>query len=396
MKFKSILSTRSDTMQAAAELARAATDWTPDLAVIFVSPHHQDQFEELLEAIQDATNPRNLIGCTGEGIIGPDREIERAPAVALWLAQIPEVRILPFLIDQEDVEQFTTPEDWRDRVGVDPRDRPGLVVLPDPFSVDAMPCIEGLHGAFPDSPLVGGMVSGAMQPGQNRLFLNGQVLRQGLVGVSLSGAVSMATVTSQGCRPIGRPHVVTKAQENVIFELGGHPAMEVLQETFNHAGPSDQALMQQGLHLGRVVDETLDQFRPGDFLVRNVMGIVENRAIAVSDVIRPGQTTQFHVRDARTAHEEMELLLAKKVAELGAPPAGGLLFTCNGRGTRMFESPDHDVGVVNRTMKDCQVAGFFAQGEIGPVGSKVFVHGFTSTLILFQGGCTGSPSDPAE
>ncbi len=384
MVFKAALSTEADIQAAVSEIRAAIAGIEPDLALLFVSHHHGPEFDGLLADVREAINPRNLIGCTGDGIIGPDREVERSPALAIWTAKLPGVRALPFLVDQNDVMRLDGSEEWREHLGVNASDGVGFIVLPEPFSIDAERCIGEMDRAYEGSKIVGGMASGGRRPGENRLFLNDQVLRQGMVGVSLAGAISIETVVSQGCRPIGEPFVVTKAKENIIYELRGRPVLEVVRGVYTEASPPDQALMQQGLHLGQVIDERLGRFGPGDFLIRNLGRVPGEEGLAVAALIRPGQTIRFHVRDSRTADEEMRGLLAGRVGEMAKPPRGGLLFSCNGRGTGMFGVPHHDIGVVNSVAKDCQVAGFFAAGEIGPIGNRTFIHGLTSSLILFQ------------
>lgn len=384
MEFRATLSIERETSRAVDQICREVAGFEADLALVFTSHHHIPEIDGLVSAIGERLNIRNLIGCTAESIIGPDREVERAPALAFWAARLPGVQILPFYLDQSDLERFENLDEWHDRLGVRADDHPSLIVLPDPYSIDVETCLEKLDQAVSSSVIVGGVASGASGPGQNRLFLNDQTLQQGLVGVSLCGPVKISSVVSQGCRPIGTTFVVTKSQDNIIEELGGRPALEVLQEVFRTAEPAEQALIQRGLMVGRVVDEHLREFQPGDFLIRNVMGIVEQRALAVSDAIRPGQTVQFHVRDSKTASDEMNALMSTEVGKLPHPPAGGLLFSCNGRGRRLFGRSNHDIGVVNSNAADCAVAGFFANGEIGPVGQKTFIHSFTSSLILFS------------
>lgn len=384
MQFKAAISTSPDTQRAIAEVCDGLPDMKPDLAIVFVSHHHGPEFEKLLTGVWDRVNARNLIGCTGEGIIGPDREIEGAPGLVVWTAKMPGARILPFVVDQNDLAELETPEAWHDHLSVAGGDRPGFVVLPDAYSIDADTCLQQLDAAYPGARIAGGMASGGKAAGENKLFLNDQVLRQGLVGLSLCGDVELHAVVSQGCRPVGETFVITRAKHNVIYELRGKPALEVLQGVYNNAAPEDRALMQKGLHVGNVVDERLGRFGPGDFLVRNLMGVVDDSGLAVNALVRPGQTVQFHVRDSGTADEEMRRLLSGKVREMNTSPAGGLLFSCNGRGVRMFGRPNHDIGVVNSVAQACQVAGFFAAGEIGPVGQRTFIHGFTSSLILFR------------
>lgn len=383
MEFRSTLTTQPDAAAAAHELAQGVFGIEPDLAVLFASHHYEPHFQELLSGVHDAINARNLIGCAGESIIGPDREVERRPAAVLWVAQMPGVRVLPFVIDFADLESLDTNEAWWDRIGLVPDDRPSFLIIPDPFSIPTDEVLARMDRAFPGSPIVGGMASGAEAPGQTRLFSNDQVLRQGAVGVSLTGDVTITTVVSQGCRPLGKTYVITECRENLILQLGGRPAYDVLKAVYEESSAEEQALMRAGVHVGRVINESLQSFTPGDFLVRNVLGVVENTALAVGEYVRKGQTVQFHVRDARTADDEMRLLLKKQVRERNLSPSGGLLFSCNGRGSRLFGKPDHDIRLVNEAVSGCQVAGFFAAGEIGPVGPRTFVHGFTSSLFLF-------------
>lgn len=383
MMFRSAMSIRMETLEAAAEACESMQGLDPDLVMLFASRHHAPKVGELLEAVQDSVQPRNIVGCLAEGVIGGEREVERQPGVAVWAAKLPGVRVLPFVLDQHDVEGIKRADDWIDRIGVGREDLPGLVVIPDPFSIDVERCLSELDAALPGSTIVGGMASGARSRGQNRLFLNEQVFSQGMVGLSLSGPIGIRPVVSQGCRPVGEPLVITRAEHNVIHELRGRPAVAMLHDVFGDAPPRDQQLMQSGVLVGTVIDEHLESFGLGDFLIRNLMGIVGDTALAVNALVRPGQTIQFHVRDSQTAEEEMRSLLAGRMSDLPKPPAGALMFNCNGRGEGMFGKSNHDIGLL-KDAAACPTAGFFAAGEIGPVGNKTFIHGFTSSLVLFH------------
>ena len=384
MIIKAAISTASDSVGAAAELGQAVRGFMPDLAALWVSPHHGPDYAVIVDRIQELVSPRNFIGCSGESIIGPGREIEQAPAAALWVAKMPGVRVLPFVVDQNDLTTLDTDGQWHDRLGVKPEDVPTFIVLPDPFSIQFDACLRSIDGAFPGCAIVGGVASAAKAPGENRLFLNDQILRQGLVGVSLTGDLRVSTIVSQGCRPVGDTYVITRAEENVIYQLGGRDAYAVLKQVHDDADSTDRALIRQGVHIGRVIDERLQTFGPGDYLIRNVAGIVENRGLAVTDNFRAGQTIRFHVRDALSADAEMRTLLESRLSKMHLPPRGGFLFNCNGRGTRLFPDRNHDIGLINQAIPECPIAGFFAAGEIGPVGGRTFVHGFTSSLILFH------------
>lgn len=386
IEFQSRLSLRREVDDVVHDLTVDAKSFGADLAIMFASHHYGPEFVDLARGVYDRINTRNLIGCTGESIIGPTAEIEGRPAVALWLAKLPDVRIFPFVLDQEDLVQLAQRDAaaWHERLGVSPEQKPSFVILPEPFSFQLDACLTGMDECFPGSTIVGGVASGANAPGQNRLFMNEQSLRQGMVGVSLSGPIDVSTVVSQGCRPVGKPYVITKAHQNLVEELGGRPALEVLKKVFGEVAPTDRELMRNGLHLGRLVDEHVQNYGPGDFIIRNMMGVYQESALAVADLMRPGQTVQFHVRDARSADDEMQQLLEAEQSRNQPFARGALLFSCNGRGRSFFEKPNHDIKLVNEHIADCATAGFFAGGEIGPVGGKTFIHGFTSSLILFR------------
>ncbi len=384
MSIKAAASAEKDPIDAAEAVCEKVQGFVPDLAVLCVTPKHREHFESISETILDKVGPRNLIGSSMAGVIGPEQEIEAGTGVSLWVAKMPGVRVLPFVIDQGDLDALDGPADWHDRLGVQPDDVPAIMVLPDPFSIRFDQCLERMDESLPGATIVGGVSSGAQSPGLNRLFLNDQMIRMGMVGVSLVGDFRVSTVVSQGCRPVGPPFVITKAQENIVLELGGREAYSVLRDVHDQADAHEQALMRKGLHVGRVIDEQVAEFGPGDFLIRNLAGVVENKGLAITDYLRAGQTIQFHVRDGQTADEEMRSLLESSVEKMFDKPKGGLLFNCNGRGTNLFTEANHDVNVIKEYLPECPVAGCFAAGEIGPVGGTTFIHGFTSSLLLFH------------
>jgi small ligand-binding sensory domain FIST len=221
-------------------------------------------------------------------------------------------------------------------------------------------------------------------PGENRLFLYDQMLDSGAIGVVVRGGPRVRTIVSQGCRPIGTPFVVTRADRNVIYELGGIPPLERLQKIYPELPPRDQQLVESGVHLGVAINEYQDTFNRGDFLIVNVHGADRTSgALATGGLMRVGQTVQFHIRDADTADEDLRHLLQQDQSP-GASRRAALLFTCNGRGTRMFSIPHHDALAIQQVLGPLPLAGFFAQGELGPVGAKNYIHGFTASVVLFE------------
>jgi small ligand-binding sensory domain FIST len=391
MPFAAALSIQSNSKQALEEVCGAVQgplQATPDLAIVFFSPHHAASAPTIASVLHERLSPRCLIGCVGEAIVGNEREIERSPAVSLWLARwTKRVELEPFHLALERTPDGMSLMGWPDGLmGCDP-DRTAVLVLGDPFTFPADAFLEQVNEQHARVRVMGGMASGVRGPGQARLILGDRVLNQGAVGVLLQGPIRVRSIVSQGCRPVGRHMVVTRVgeQENVIAELGGKSPLVQLQELWPQLSPREQQLFQQGLHIGRVINEYQGEFQPGDFLVRNVLGLdAESGALVITDRVRVGQTVQFHVRDADSADEDLHALLQMDLSAHERRPAGGLLFTCNGRGTRLFAEPHHDASVIRAEAGPLPLAGFFAQGELGPVGGQNFIHGFTASVVLFE------------
>jgi len=394
MRFASALTTKTDWAEAVEDLGRqvATQLGTMDcqLGVLFVHPRYVPHLEALIEATRRTVRVRHLLGCTGAGIIGADHEVEAKPALSLLVGELPEVTIFPFHLAERDLEESTGPAFWHYQLELEPTGKPQFVLLVDPFTTRAMQLVDALAEAYPQSPMIGGLASGAQQAGENRLFVDGKVYDEGAVGIGLMGRVALRSVVSQGCRPIGEPLTVTRADKNVVFELAGRSPIKILQEMLPQLPARDQQLARSALFLGRVVNEYQEEFGRGDFLIRNLIGSdPQSGALAVGDLMRTGQTVQFQVRDAQTADEDLRHLLAKERTELAKQqPRGALLFSCLGRGERMYGTADHDIRAVQENIGPVPTAGFFCNGEIGPIGNRAFIHGFTSVIGLF--------TEPAE
>lgn len=362
-----------------------------DLVFVFFSSHYADHVDELIQAVRRELDARLLLGCTGEGVIAGSEEIEESPAVTLWAARLPGVRLTPLRLSVAQDEDRFTVTGWPEGLGTG-SERPVLILLADTFSSPMDEVLSLIADRCPGAPAIGGLAGGGSGPGENCLLLNDEAYHVGVVGAALSGPVGIRTVISQGCRPIGDRYVVTKAENNVIYELGGVPALQRLQAVFESLSEAEQRMAHRALHIGIVIDEHRDRFERGDFLVRNLIGADRNSgSVAIGDTLREGQTVQFHIRDPHSASDDLNLLLAADRAKHTMPPLGALLFSCCGRGRGLFGRPHHDVSAVREREGEIPIAGFFAQGEIGPVGGRNFLHGYTASVALFSEPDESSP-----
>ncbi len=384
----SALSRAAEPRRALAEVcdqALARLGGTPDLAVLFLSADRAEIADKIANQACDRLAAECVIGCTAESLAGVGQEVEGVPGLSLWLARLPGAQVLPMHLTFERTPEGGAILGWPDTLVEQWPTPAAMLLLGDPFSFPSDYLLERMNEDHPGLPVIGGMASGASQPGESRLILGRQALASGAVAVLLSGAVRVQAVVSQGCRPIGKHFVITRAEQNVIYELGGKPAVIQLHELLVRLPMREQEMVRRGLHLGRAVSEYRDRFEHGDFLVRNVLGVdPDTGAVVVSDYVRVGQTVKFHIRDAQTADADLRQLLAAARQRMDGNPLGALLFTCNGRGTRMFPEPHHDAAAIGRVWGEIPLAGCFAAGELGPVGGKNFVHGFTASIALFE------------
>lgn len=372
--------------QAAEEVLRQLSGHRPDAAFLFVSLLYRADWKTLIRQVAQTLKTPLLIGCTAGAVLGQDREVEGAPALSLAAACLPEVKTHPFVISPAELAEEHDPGYWIEKIGASPAQEPVGVLLPEPYSCDCMTLVGTLNTLYPKMPLIGGLASGARNAGENVLFFNDQVVSEGAVGLLLTGNITLQTVVSQGCRPIGRPFIVTKAQENILMELAGMPATEALRQLYGELSDTDKTLAQRALLLGVVMNEYQESFKRGDFLIRNIIGIdPSSGAIAMGDRIQAGQTIQFHIRDAETSKEDLKGLLKEQADSFSKHrPGGALLFSCLGRGRELYGEPHVDIRTIQAAIGRCPIAGFFCNGEIGPVGTRNYLHGFTSSLGLFR------------
>lgn len=360
--------------EAAGEILEQLDGQGCDLVVCFASTHHVGAFEDIGPAVHNILEPRVLVGGTAVAVVGGSHEVEENPALALFAARFDDVTLTPVTLRMQETPDGAALTGWPSLDGPPA----SLLLFADPFTFPVDAFLQRVNRDLPGLQIIGGLASSAASPGGNRLVLDDRVVDEGAVGVFVDGGIEVRTLVSQGCRPIGRPYVVTRAEQNLIEELAGKPAIERLQELAGDATEEERELLRHGLHMGLVVDEHKAEFGRGDFLVRNLLGADQSSgALAVGEQVAVGQTVQFHVRDAAAADEDLREMLS------GVDADAALLFTCNGRGRHLFTVPDHDAGMVEKLLGPIPLAGAFCAGEIGPVGGRNFLHGFTASLALF-------------
>jgi small ligand-binding sensory domain FIST len=368
-------------VEAAAAVARGLGGAPADFVTVFASGAHLAAPELTLEALRAELSPGALIGCGAGGVLGAGRELETGTAIAVWAASLDEGGVRTFRA------QVTERDDLGVLEGVPEVAADGaLILLSDPYTFPTEAVLDGLARDAPGVPVLGGLSSARTLEGSGALFEGDTVTTDGAVGVCLDG-IAMIPCVSQGAAPLGREMTVTVAEGNVIHELAGRPAVEAIEQAIGELTLHERGLVAGGLLIGLVIDGGKPDYEQGDFLVRGVLGAdARTGAVAIGAPVTAGQVVRLHARDARSADEDLRRELALRAEAVGdRPAAGARVFSCHGRGRSMFGACDHDATMVHDLLGGAPAAGFFAAGEIGPVGGRSFLHGFTATVAVFPG-----------
>ena len=355
------------------------------LGLVFLSPKFFPHAAQVLEILRLHARIPLLAGCSGGGLVANAEEIEGAGGLVLALYSLPGATLKGVRITEEQVAAAGGENFWPAETGVAKDKVNGWLAFIDPFHLDAEKWLRSWNENYSAMPAYGGLASGNYPEPLTQLYLDGEVFEDGGVAVAVGGDVALAGVISQGCTPIGEAWTLTRVRQNLIQHIGNRPAYAVLSETVQQLPAEEQRKAAGNLHIGLVVNEYMEDFHRGDFLVRNLLGGDPNSGVlAVGALPRTGQTIQFQRRDAAAASEDLNGLLAQAKKNLaGREIYGGCLFCCNGRGKNLFGRSSHDAGLVQAHFGPAGIAGFFCNGEIGPVGGKNFLHSFTASLALF-------------
>jgi small ligand-binding sensory domain FIST len=355
------------------------------LGLVFLSPKFFPHAAQVLEILRVHARIPLLAGCSGGGLVANAEELEGAGGLVLALYSLPGAKLKGVRITQEQAGAADGENFWPAETGIAPAQVNGWLAFIDPFHLDAENWLRTWNKNYSRLPVYGGLASGSFPEPLTQLYLDGEVFEDGGVAIAVGGDVALTGVISQGCTPIGETWTLTRVEQNLIRHIANRPAYAVLSETVQQLPAEEQRKVQGNLHIGLVVNEYLENFQRGDFLVRNLIGGDPNSGVlAVGALPRMGQTMQFQRRDAAAASEDLNELLARAKKNLaGAEIYGGCLFCCNGRGKNLFGRTSHDAKLVQAHFGPTGLAGFFCNGEIGPVGEKNFLHGFTASLALF-------------
>ncbi len=351
-------------------------------AFVFASADYRPHLPDFLELIQLHGHVPTLIGGSGSGLIAGGIEAERASGFSLLFLNLPETKIIPIDFNDANGGSLSGPRAWHELAGAGEDEVDAWITIGNPMSLPIEEWLDQWNAAFPGVPTLGGLASGG-RDGSDIFVFHDRELVESCAAIGFQGGVRVHTIVSQGCRPVGEPLTITGAEQNIVTSLGSRPAFERLTETFETLPATDRAHAAGNLFAGLAMSEYVHEFKTGDFVVRNLIAAdPSSGALAIGAQPRVGQTLQFQLRDRRSANEDLQRMILEKT-RLGVRPFASLVFACNGRGQHLFGVPNHDASALHEHFGEMPSAGIFCNGEIGPVGGKNFVHGYTASIALF-------------
>ncbi|GLV57900.1 hypothetical protein KDH_47350 [Dictyobacter sp. S3.2.2.5] len=374
-----------DWEQALEQALAQITDITADAIFLFANIEFAPYFPTMLRIVRRATGAPILIGCSGQGIVGSDQELEDLPAISLLALSLPGAHMRLVRLTQEMLEASRGPQDLRQQLGVSLDEVNAWFMFADPFHMDGDMLVEKFSQAYPGLPTIGGLASGDIEERESYIFYNDEVHEDGAIALAIGGDYTVLPLISQGCDPIGEAWTITSVLDGGLIDgISNRSAYRMLVDTLQTLSPDMQRRAQRNLLVGLAADEYQDNYGRGSFLVRQLFGVDRSTgALAIGTQSRVGQTIQFQLRDATSADLDLHELLAQARIKLGDnQPIAGILCTCNGRGVGMFGVPDHDASVIAREFGQMPLSGLFCNGEIGPIGKRTFLHGLTASLGL--------------
>ena len=354
-------------------------------ALLFCSPECRHHAEEIMEVVRIYAQVSVIIGCSANGLIATEGEMENEAGFTIALYHLPQSYIHSCQIPSSCLQAETHASDIDKILGDKAEQMNAWMLFASSESIGHDSWLPGWDEATGGSVTVGGFAGGTSVGHESQLYLNGQCFDEGAVALGIGGNTTIEPLISQGCRPIGSPWIVTEAEHNIIHKIGNRPILEVLRDTLEEMSKQEQKQAQGNVFIGLVMDEYKPSFGTGDFLVRNLAAIdPQTGAVAIATPLQVGQNLQFQIRDGQTASIDFETLLRQKVEQIGTRKLyGACLCNCIGRGSALYGVPNHDLNTLHQILPDLPVAGLFCNGEFGPAKRQTRLHGYAASLGLF-------------
>ena len=355
-----------------------------DAALVFFTVDHALRPRELVDTVCRVTGTRQVVGCSAAGILSSAGEVEGSQGLAILVLTSDQIDSRVFLIhsvrEREEAVGAEIARRITPRVGPESL----LTLLPDTYHCQPQQLLGAMGELTDFLPVVGagssenGTVGATYQLGDETLTSNA------VAGLHLSGSFATSIDITQGCQPITGPMVITKAAENLIFEIDHRPAFEVFAQVLKGPLAEDLRRALMFVFVGLPVYSAQNAVATAPYLVRNIVGVDPAKGIlAIGQAVREGQSIFFTLRDGQRAREDLDQMLQRQAQKLGdSRPAFGLYFNCCARGRSLYGMAGIDTAYIRQALGDFPLIGMFGGYELAPFAGSNHLFAYTGALAL--------------
>ena len=357
-----------------------------DTVLVFATVEHLQNERGLLADLQQVTMAEKIVGCSGLGVLTGQGEIDAGPGIAVAALSSDTITTDPFLYQPLRERDREMGEWLAPRFGNVSQGNKILALFPDTYNTQPQALIQGLEEGLGYIPLVGAGCSENAAAGRSYQICGAQITTNAAAGLLLRGEFATTIGITQGCQPVTEAMVVTKGENNLIFEIDHRPAFEVFSRVIGAPLLANLRRALAFVFLGVPAEREKNSVAAGDYLIRNIIGIEPQKGIlAIGDEVWEGQKIVFTLRDGQRARDDLTQMLQRQSAQLGGRKPGlGLYFNCCARGPALYGLPGIDTAYIQNVLGDFPLIGFFGNFELGPLGGKNHLLAYTGVLVLIS------------
>jgi len=371
-------------LEAARQIEERLEGQRPDWCVVYTTGEHNDNLEALLSTLTEALGTPYIVGCSASGILCSEWEQEGGPGLGVLAVCSDQIRATPFLFRDEGDQGVTAAARMGQRLLQSRESDDLLLAWPDPFYVRPDRLLQGLDAVLGSVPVVGGAASSNSEDKKTVQFCGTEAASAAVSGLRLSGGFQRSIGVTQGCRPLGEPMRVTHCHENLILELDGRPALELLRERAPKGLLDNQPSAFEFLFVAKLPDAESARIERGEYLVRNIVEVdPDTGVIHIADSIDEGQSIVFALREPAAAEQDLRRVLAEIAPRNGGQNYRfGLYFNCLARGRSLYRKDGVDSALLREALPGVPILGFFSNAEIGPLRGQNRLFTYTGVLLL--------------
>ena len=372
--------------EAAEQALQKADVGRPDFVFMFATVGYDQH--SLLRAVREVTGNAPLSGCSAEGTINGDDADESNFSVVVMVVSSEELQWRNGLARGLSTDSLAAGQRVAQSLSSDVgADALGLFVFPDGTTVNFDEFFAGLEGDLPSDrflPIWGGGAGDNLALVQTYQYCDDEIASDGVAYALLSGEAQPVSAIGIGYIPIGSKRIVTRSQGNVIYEIDGKPALEVLQE---YLPDRDLAEDWRRYAISSVLClEAPSYMKDEEYVVRTILSVdATDGSATVQTEIQEGTSVWMSSRDQEKVTAGLDRMADHVKQELGGNQPNLLFhFDCCSRGKLMFREQEK-MRVLRQFRRaigpEVPWVGFHTYGEIGPVGKHNCYHNQTAVVL---------------